>query len=201
MSRAGYVLMGAYDSLQSVQIHLYKYILEASFVGVFDAPTPTSPPLLLWDIHSESDGHAANGDEPPLQGMIVGESYVSAMMKGNTYHIVILAANRAGIASRASANADHADGRAVEADERIDILNDDADSAEQSSTRGRVSLLRKSSARLPKSDRRPAEKRDVPFRSAGSIGLGRCCSRHGRRWGRGWRPQGERGRGWRWLVW
>lgn len=63
---AGYVLMGAYNSLQSAQIHWYKYISEASFVAVFNAPTPTSPPLLVWDIHSESDGHAANGDETPL---------------------------------------------------------------------------------------------------------------------------------------
>lgn len=37
----GYVLMGAYNSLQSAQIHWYKYISEASFVAVFNAPTPT----------------------------------------------------------------------------------------------------------------------------------------------------------------
>lgn len=119
----------------------------------------------------------------------------------NTYEAVVLAADGAGIASGAATDADDADGRAGEADERIDVLNDDADAVQDPSRGGRASLSEKSSARLPKLECRPAVERDVPFQSPGSIGWGRCCSRHGRRWGRGWRPQGERGRGWRWLVW
>lgn len=86
---------------------------------MFNAPTPTSPPLLVWDIHSESDGDAADGDEAP--------------------EAVVLAADGAGTASGAATDTDDANRGAVEADDRAEVLNNDADKTQGRRTRGGAS--------------------------------------------------------------
>ena len=57
-----------------------------------------------------------------------------------TYDVVVVAAHSVGTARIASAHANDADRRAVEADEGVDILEDDAQEAEDSSNAGVVGL-------------------------------------------------------------
>lgn len=48
-------------------------------------------------------------------------------MSGVAHVAVVLAADRLGTASGAAADTNDTNGRAVEADKRVDVLNDDAD--------------------------------------------------------------------------
>ena len=57
-----------------------------------------------------------------------------------TYEGVVLAADGAGVAGRAAANADDGDGRAVNTEEDVQVGQDDAEQTEQRGARGRVRL-------------------------------------------------------------
>lgn len=58
-----------------------------------------------------------------------------------TYEAVVLAADSLRVASGATADTDDTDGRAVEAEQDVDVLDDDTDGAEGSGTSGGASLL------------------------------------------------------------
>ena len=65
-----------------------------------------------------------------------------SVQRGNatTYDRIVLAADRGGRASIASANPDDADGGAPEADEGLDALKHDAEQAKDAGHRGAVRL-------------------------------------------------------------
>ena len=59
-----------------------------------------------------------------------------------TYDGVVLAADRASIASRATANPDDGDGRTVDSEENLEVGQHDAEQVQKDVASGRIGLLR-----------------------------------------------------------
>ena len=70
-----------------------------------------------------------------------GESIINC-----THNSVILAADRASIASRATANPDDGDGRTVDSEENLEVGQHDAEQVQKDVASRRIGLLRTDSA-------------------------------------------------------
>ena len=91
---------------------------------------------------SEGNGDAADGDEAALKSA-AGEYHLNVEPCEGTYGVVVVAADGLGVALVAGADADDGDGRAVEAEEDVNPLHDDAEQSEKSRGRRRAGLLRR----------------------------------------------------------
>ena len=72
--------------------------------------------------------------------MIDCESLLAWTSDRVTYDVVVLAAHRVRVAGVARANTDNGDGRAVQADEDVQVLQDDAEEAKDDTNTRRVGL-------------------------------------------------------------